>query len=121
MEKMKRRDFLRITATMTAMVMMGGLTGCRKSTEELMVGDWYLEGDDRLQFTIYDDGTCQIREDYGQGKWSVVNKDTLKLVDFYGQVTTYPISSIDKDSLTIELPSKEKITYYHTAEEALKH
>lgn len=121
MEKMKRRDFLRLTATMAAMVMMGGLTGCGESTEELMVGDWYLEGDDRLQFTIYDDGTCQIRGDYGQGKWSVVNKDTLKLVDFYGQVTTYPISSIDKDSLTIELPSKEKITYYHTAEEALEH
>ena len=39
MEKMKRRDFLRLTATMTAMVMMGGLTGCGESTEELMVGD----------------------------------------------------------------------------------
>ena len=35
--------------------------------------------------------------------------------------SAFSISSIDKDSLTIELPSKEKITYYHTAEEALEH
>ena len=121
MRNITRRKFLQLTVTAAAMVMMGVLTGCGKSMEELMVGDWYLEGDDRLQFSIYDDGTCQIRGDYGQGKWSIVSKDNLKLVDFYGQVTTFPISSIDKDSLTIELPNKEKITYYHTAEEALKH
>ena len=66
MEKMKRRDFLRITATMTAMVMMGGLTGCGESTEELMVGDWYLEGDDRLQFTIYDEGLARFGEIMGK-------------------------------------------------------
>ena len=71
--------------------------------------------------SLYDDGTCQIQGDYGQGKWSIVDEDTLKLTDFYGETRTYPITAVDDNSLELELPNGETVTYYHTAEEALKH
>lgn len=99
----------------------GNVVELRKSKEELMSGDWYLQGDDRLSLSLYDDGTCQIRGDYGQGKWSIVDEDTLKLTDFYGETRTYPITAVDDNSLELELPNGETVTYYHTAEEALKH
>ena len=55
--------------------------------EKLVVGCWYLEGSDRLRFTIYDDGTVNIPGTYGTGKWSIVNDNQLKISDFYGEST----------------------------------
>ena len=49
------------------------------------------------------------------------DEDTLKLTDFYGETRTYPITAVDDNSLELELPNGETVTYYHTAEEALKH
>ena len=109
MKEITRRNFLRMATIAVLISGMGMLSSCGKSKEELMSGDWYLQGDDRLSLSLYDDGTCQIRGDYGQGKWSIVDEDTLKLTDFYGE------------TLELELPNGETVTYYHTAEEALKH
>ena len=121
MKEITRRNFLRMATIAVLISGMGMLSSCGKSKEELMSGDWYLQGDDRLSLSLYDDGTCQIRGDYGQGKWSIVDEDTLKLIDFYGETRTYPITAVDDNSLELELPNGETVTYYHTAEEALKH
>ena len=94
--------------------------------EKLVVGDWYLEGSDRLRFTIYDDGTVNIPGTYGTGKWSIVNDNQLKISDFYGESTVLKIEDIDKDSMTCRQiydgrEDEETITYWHSAEEAKKH
>lgn len=100
----------------------GNVVELRKSKEELMCGDWYVQGYDTLAFSFYDDGTCQVRArgDYVQGTWSVVDEDTLKL-DYYGEIKTCSIASVDDNSLELELPDGETLMYYPTAEEALKH
>lgn len=120
MKEITRRNFLRVITSAVLIGGMGMLSSCGKSKEELLSGDWYLQGDDRLTLSLYDDGTCQIRGYYGQGTWSVVNEDTLKLTDFYGETEAYPFT-VDDNSLELELPNGETVMYYHTAEEALKH
>ena len=57
MKKVVRREFLRIAAAAALVCAAASLTGCGQNVEKLVVGDWYLEGSDRLRFTIYDDGT----------------------------------------------------------------
>lgn len=63
----------------------------------------------------------RFEETTDREKWSIVDEDTLKLTDFYGETRTYPITAVDDNSLELELPNGETVTYYHTAEEALKH
>lgn len=64
--------------------------------KKLVLGDWYMSGNDYISFSIYDDGTSKIHGDYGLGKWSVQNDELLILSDFYGQTRTYKIKDIDK-------------------------
>ena len=103
------------------------LTGCgKKNTKKLILGDWYMEGYSRLEYAIYDDGSCQVRSGYGLGKWSIVNDDKLRISDFYGQTLIYKIEKISKKSMTLRLiwdgkESETADTFYHTAEEAEKH
>ena len=117
MKKVVRREFLRIAAAAALVCAAASLTGC---------GDWYLEGSDRLRFTIYDDGTVNIPGTYGTGKWSIVNDNQLKISDFYGESTVLKIEDIDKDSMTCRQiydgrEDEETITYWHKAEDAVKH
>ena len=55
MKKVVRREFLRIAAAAALVCAAASLTGCGQNVEKLVVGDWYLEGSDRLRFTIYND------------------------------------------------------------------
>lgn len=126
MKKLTRRGFLRAAAAAVLVCAAASLTGCGKNVEKLVVGDWYLEGSDRLRFTIYDDGTVNIPSTYGTGKWSIVNKDQLKVSDFYGETFVLKIDDIDKNSMTVRQvwdgrESTETITYWHKAEDAMKH
>ena len=125
MKKVTRREFLRVTAAAALMCTAVSLTGCGKNVEKLVIGDWYLEGSDRLRFTVYDDGTVNIPNTYGTGKWSIVNKDQLKISDFYGETFVLKIDDIDKKSMTVHQvwdgrESTETITYWHSAEDAVK-
>ena len=52
MKKVVRREFLRIAAAAALVCAAASLTGCGQNVEKLVVGDWYLEGSDRLRFTI---------------------------------------------------------------------
>ena len=126
MKKVTRKEFLRIAAAAALVCAAASLTGCGKNVEKLVVGDWYLEGSDRLRFTIYDDGTVNLPSTYGTGKWSVVNKDQLKISDFYGETFVLKVEDIDKKSMTVRAvmdgqESTETITYWHKAEDAVKH
>ena len=126
MKEVARREFLRIAAAAALVCAAASLTGCGKNVEKLVVGDWYLEGSDRLRFTIYDDGTVNIPTTYGTGKWSIVDKDQLKVSDFYGETFVLKIDDIDKNSMTVRQvwegqESTETITYWHKAEDAVKH
>ena len=126
MKKVTRKEFLRIAAAAALACAAASLTGCGKNVEKLVVGDWYLEGSDRLRFTIYDDGTVNLPSTYGTGKWSVVNKDQLKISDFYGETFVLKVEDIDKKSMTVRevmdgRESTETITYWHKAEDAVKH
>ena len=122
-EKMARRTFLRLMGAAAAVSAAAALTGCGKSTEELLEGDWYEEGGYAYQpdFQIYDDGTCKITGTYGEGKWAIVNKEQLKITNFYGEVYVLDIESVDKDCLQIRRSQSEVVSYYHTREEAAKH
>lgn len=123
--KLERRKFLQIMGAAVVVCAAGGLTGCGKNVKKLVLGDWYMSGNDYISFSIYDDGTSKIRGDYGLGKWSVQNDELLILSDFYGQTRTYKIKDIDKKSMTTQLVFDEHEgatdTFYHTAEEALQH
>ena len=126
MKKVARREFLRIAAAAALVCAAASLTGCGQNVEKLVVGDWYLVGSERLRFTIYDDGTVNIPGTYGTGKWSIVNKDQLKVSDFYGETFVLKIDDIDKNSMTVRQvwegqESTETITYWHKAEDAVKH
>ena len=81
-DKMERRKFLKLAAAAAMVCAAGGLTGCKRNVNKLVIGDWYLEGSDDLSFTIYDDGTVNIPGTYGTGRWSIVNDDQLKITDF---------------------------------------
>ena len=75
------------------------------------------------QLTLYDDGTVTIPGSYGQGKWSLVNDDVLKISDFYGETMTLKIDDLDDQWLVVyEMEngqqSEEKITFWNTAEGA---
>lgn len=76
------------------------LVGCG-SKEKKLVGSWYNEGGS-LAFVFYSDGTCEISNTYGTGKWSVLEDDLLKIVDFYGQTVTAEISELDGDSMELD-------------------
>ena len=123
--KLERRKFLQIMGAAVVVCAAGRLTGCGKNVKKLVLGDWYMSGNDYISFSIYDDGTSKIRGDYGLGKWSVQNDELLILSDFYGQTRTYKIKDIDKKSMTAQLVFDEHEgatdTFYHTAEEALQH
>ena len=126
MKKATRKEFLRFAAAAALVCAAAALTGCGKNVVKLASGDWYLEGSDRLRFTIYDDGTVNIPGTYGTGKWSIVNDNQLKISDFYGESTVLKIEDIDKDSMTCRQiydgrEDEETITYWHSAEEAEKH
>ncbi len=126
MKEVARREFLRIAAAAALVCAAASLTGCGKNVEKLVVGDWYLEGSSGLAFAIYDDGTVNIPASYGTGKWSIVNKDQLKVSDFYGETFVFKIDDIDKKSMTVRRvwdgrESTDTITYWHSEEDAKKH
>ena len=83
MKNITRRGFLQLTAATALVCAAAPLTGCRKKNiKKLVLGDWYMEGYSRLEYAIYDDGSCQVRSGYGLGKWSIVNDDKLRISDF---------------------------------------
>lgn len=89
----------KITAAVLVITIVVLLCAC-SSPEDELVGKWYIEDNDVLYFTFFSDGTCKVYGEYGTCKWSVTD-GLLKIINFYGQTTTYEYSA-EGDSLTID-------------------
>ena len=102
---------------------MGSGEKREKEMKKLLANNWYRQWSESVSFTLYDDGTVTIPGSYGQGKWSLVNDDVLKILDFYGETMTLKIDDLDDQWLVVyEMEngqqSEEKITFWNTAEGA---
>ena len=97
------------------------LVGCshKNNYEELLAASWFEEGESEPIFTLYSDGTCEIDNEYGTGKWSIVNEDQLKLTNYYGETETVSIISIEDGCLTLGDSSGNVVLLWNTAEKAL--
>lgn len=126
MKNITRRGFLQLAAAAALVCAAAPLTGCGKNVKKLVLGDWYMDWSESPIYSIYDDGTCKLRGDYGLGRWSLVNKDRLNISGFYGETETYVIEKISKKSMTVHVVyndgsvSEETATFYHTYEDAKK-
>lgn len=98
----KQKNLLAMISIMLlATVLLMGCGG--KNYEKELVGSWYAEGDEPV-FTFYDDGTCEIDiYGYTTGEWAVVNENQLKLTVYFDEFKIYPIISLDKGCLTINI------------------
>ena len=83
------------------------------SYRQSLPGSWYLSGDNHPSFILYDDGTCKIYGEYGQGLWSVVNGNIFKVISFYGELETETIDFIDPDKGMMQLHSGRDIQVFY--------
>lgn len=124
MKKIKMSDIFLTVCAIAIVCGIGSLTlRGKKTTEKLIIGDWYQQWSDSLTFSIYDDGTVNVPDSYGLGKWSLVNDNQLILSDFYGETIVLKIENIDADNMEVRQvidgkESQESITFWHTAEGA---
>ena len=96
----QRRNLL--VLVICVLLMAALFTGCGKSREEQLTGSWYREDSTSPILTLYSDGTCELKGEYGTGTWAVVNDDQLKLTNFYGETETVTIIGISNGCLTID-------------------
>lgn len=80
-------------------LMMISLTSC--SGSKSISGNWYLPERSEPQFSLYDDGTCQISGQYGTGKWSLINGNELHLINYYGEMQNVTVESVDSNKMVI--------------------
>ena len=101
-----------IVCAVVAVCVTQNTTGSReKEMKKLLANNWYRQWSESVSFTLYDDGTVTIPGSYGQGKWSLVNDDVLKIDDLDDQwLVVYEMENGQQ--------SEEKITFWNTAEGA---
>lgn len=93
------------------------LTSCAGSNmTDQLAQTWYAENDDEAAFTLYDDGTCKVANEYGTGTWDIVNDNQLKLTNFYGKSQIASIISVEKDCLTLG-SGDETAVFYNTPQQ----
>lgn len=104
-------------ALVILITLIGSLAG---GYEKKVVGDWYEEGNDDLEFSLYSDGSCVIPHHWGKGEWSIVNGDQLHISDFYGQTWCMTIVSVNSQKLVVgpekgaQAANGATLTYWHT-------
>lgn len=76
-------------------------TGNEKDLLSLLPGAWYIDGSQEPAFILYDDGTCEIANEYGTGTWSVVNENQLKLTNYYGETEVATINELTDEKLVL--------------------
>lgn len=77
------------------------LSGCGKSMKSQLADSWYREGRDEPMFVLYDDGTCKIANEYGTGRWAIVNDNQLRLTNYYGETELATIEEVSGGKLTL--------------------
>lgn len=106
----KRKLSLLLSCILLLMLL---LTACG-GMEKKLVGSWYGEGDSSPAFILYNDGTCEIQNEYGTGKWAVVNDNQLKLTNFYGESLVGTIVSVKGGCLTISAGDDFTAKFYNS-------
>ena len=72
MKKIKMSDILLTVCAIAIVCGIGSLTlRGKKTTEKLIIGDWYQQWSDSLTFSIYDDGT--VNDKLNERKGGVSN------------------------------------------------
>lgn len=89
------------------------LTACSPNYSKKLQGSWYDGSSEQYRF--YSDGTCEISGHYGTGTWSVIDGDTLKISDYYGETATAKIVSVENGCLTLKAGDYEA-KFYDTAQ-----
>ena len=107
------KKLIKTSAALLAALLM--LTGCSASDEELIADTWYIEGKDEMSFDLYSDGTCKIANEYGVGKWEIVNDNQLKLTNYYGETQVVTIDEISEGKLVVSSNGRTQ-TFVNTAE-----
>lgn len=103
MKRIRKSVFFALFAFIAAVM----LCGCDGGLESKLVGSWgWSESSPKIAFTLYSDGTAKISNSYGTGRWNVVNDNTLKLTDFYGQTETIEIQDSNGNIIQFSNGSK---------------
>jgi len=89
------------------------LSSCGKSDDygQKLVGAWYNEGSLTPAFILYEDGTCEIEGEYGEGTWKVDKNKQLILQNYYGEIEKATIISIENGHLSIEDGTESMLLY----------
>lgn len=90
---MKRR--LSLTLVVVLLLLS---TACSKPLVDQLPGSW---NNGLHVLTLYSDGVYEETMRYGSGSWVLLEDSVLELTDYYGNVSTYPISEISRDTLTL--------------------
>ena len=91
------------------------LSACGKKDDygQVLAGSWYHEGSSTPAFILYDDGTCEIAGEYGEGTWEIDENKQLVLYNYYGESEMVSIVSIKDDCLTLGNES-EKVQLWNS-------
>ena len=90
------------------------LSACGKNDDysKVLAGSWYHDGSSTPAFILYDDGTCEIAGEYGEGTWEIDENKQLVLYNYYGESEMAPIISIEDGCLSIG-DEQESIKLYN--------
>lgn len=96
--KKTTKEFVIVLVALCIMCMVVlGIAQGGNNLESKLVGSWYEVYDngevEEWAMSFYEDGTCEINDIYGTGSWTILEDNTLKVTDFYGQ--TYLISNVE--------------------------
>ena len=91
-----------------------GTTRETQSKDELLSllpGEWY--GEDALSpsFVLYSDRTCEIEGEYGLGSWNIVNENTFRLTNFYGETESAQIDWVSDTELHLSAGGYTSVFY----------
>ena len=92
-------------------MMLVALPGCGGISEKNLSRAWYEKGYSSPAFILYDDGTCEIAGEYGSGTWALVNGDTLKLSNYYGESETGKVDSVTSSELHLSGGGETSVFY----------
>ena len=109
---MKNKTKILFIITILTLSLMG--CGGKVDFESQLVGTWYFEGEQKVAFILYDDGTCEGSSPGEYGTWSIVNNNQLKFTGYDGESEVGTIVSIENNCLTLAV-GKYSIGIYQKA------
>ena len=81
-----------------------------KSSDPI-VGEWYSLNSIYPCFTLYNDGTCKVGQEYGLGSWNY-SSNILSISNYYGHTDHYEVLEVDNNILRIDSSYRSE-SFYH--------